>query len=412
MPTPKEYVATDGTRTWRVRFRHGTKATSETFHTLREAEAFCADLKHHDADYAVRLRDQDDTLRTSPSLDEVAALFFTWKEPRAKSDRTVADYRRDYRNAISPTLGRRPVAAIVDIDVQQLIDGWVSGTIAPRIIKGKPRPLSAKSISDRHALLHQILEWATTASGGRLITTNPVKGTSTPTRRKAAPKGLRPAEWDALHRALTALSPDAGDLAWFLLASGWRWSEATALDAWGVDDDGTLVRCVMGRVVRRNAAGEHVIVEDDGKRDASLRRVRLDPEASAMVRARIQRQGMGLVFRTPISPQNGLGGNQWHYSNFVARYWRPAVALANLSRKPTPHWLRHTHVAFMSASGANLAELSSRIGHASIKTTIDVYGRLLSDVSDTALGGFAAMRDAAELAAPQVVAGEIERPTA
>lgn len=48
----------------------------------------------------------------------------------------------------------------------------------------------------------------------------------------------------------------------------------------------------------------------------------------------------------------------------------------------------------MAMSGASLPELQSRIGHESIKTTIDVYGRMLTDVSPTALKGFAAMRGA------------------
>jgi hypothetical protein len=43
---------------------------------------------------------------------------------------------------------------------------------------------------------------------------------------------------------------------------------------------------------------------------------------------------------------------------------------------------------------ANLPELQSRLGHASFKTTVDVYGRMVTDVSDNALDAFAAMRGA------------------
>jgi len=39
-----------------------------------------------------------------------------------------------------------------------------------------------------------------------------------------------------------------------------------------------------------------------------------------------------------------------------------------------------------------MPELQSRIGHESIQTTINVYGRMLTDVAPTALKGFAAMR--------------------
>jgi integrase len=143
----------------------------------------------------------------------------------------------------------------------------------------------------------------------------------------------------------------------------------------------------MGHVLRRNAAGQHVIV-DEGKGEASLRRVQLDAGAAAMVRRRLERvRDGGLVFTTST-------GAQWHSGNFRNRIWNPAVKAANLSRRPTPHWLRHTAVFWLARSGATLPELQSRIGHASITTTINVYGSMLQDVSPAALEGFAAMRGA------------------
>jgi hypothetical protein len=48
----------------------------------------------------------------------------------------------------------------------------------------------------------------------------------------------------------------------------------------------------------------------------------------------------------------------------------------------------------MALSGASLPELQSRIGHASITTTINVYGSMLQDVSPASLAGFAALRGA------------------
>lgn len=86
-------------------------------------------------------------------------------------------------------------------------------------------------------------------------------------------------------------------------------------------------------------------------------------------------------------------GAQWHYNNFRSRKWEPAVDAARLTRRPTPHWLRHTHVAWMLTSGAaGLAELQARIGHASITTTMGVYGRLVADVRPEALDAFVQMR--------------------
>jgi integrase len=41
-----------------------------------------------------------------------------------------------------------------------------------------------------------------------------------------------------------------------------------------------------------------------------------------------------------------------------------------------PHDLRHTHVALLIAAGEDPYVISRRLGHASIRTTYDVYGHL------------------------------------
>jgi site-specific recombinase XerD len=323
------------------------------------------------------------------TVAELADRFLEDKAKRVRSDRTVADYRRDVDNWITPTFGTRQAGTITEAEIQAWVDGMVG--------KG----LSPKSACDRHAILSGMFKFAA-APSRRLVDRNPCESTDLPKKQKTAPKGLMPNEWTALHRALTTIDQAAADVAEALLATGWRWSEVTAMTTWDVEDygQGGPLFVTMGHVVRRNAAGQHVIVEE-GKGQASVRRIQVDPGAAVMFRRRLEHtEPGGLVFTTARHEPggiggklNGLGGSQWHYSNYRNRFWNPAVKAANLTRKPTPHWLRHTHVVWMARSGAALPELQSRIGHASITTTINVYGRMLTDVQPEALGAFAAMRD-------------------
>lgn len=380
MRTPQRWVGSDGTVTWRVRFREGVSPktgrplqTSETFDDEREALRFAALIQRMDAREALRQIDLEYGRQSGPTLNELAEEFFDWKETRVKSDRTVADYRRDYRNWIREPLGSRAAASVTEGDVQRLVDDM------------EARKLKPKSVADRHAILHGIYKWAS-APSRRKVPHNPCTETDLPKRRRTPPKGLRPAEWHALSAALRTIDSDAADLAEFMLASGWRWSEAAAVDVLDVEDDGQTVHVYMGRVIRRDAAGRHVIVADDAKADASMRRIRLDQSAAETVRRRVGERTSGLVFAN-------RGGRQWHYANFLNRAWKPAVKAANLERGPSPHWLRHTAVAWMVLSGkVSLPELQRRIGHEHISTTIDVYGRLIDDVSDEALEAFEAMR--------------------
>lgn len=342
------------------------------------------------------------------TLSVLAEEYLADRDRRVRSDRTAADYRRDYTNWIEPHFGKDAmVDTIKDRAVQRWVDGMADGTITR---PGRARtqadgsfavePLAPKSVVDRHVLLSSMFKYALHPNRG-YVDHNPCQGVTLPKRQKKAPKGLMPAEWVALERALRLIDTDAADLAEGLLATGWRWSELTALSTLAVEDYGDAMWVNMAQVVRRNSAGQDVIVQE-GKGQSSVRRVRLDPEAADLVRRRMIGKTAGdLVFTTGrVTPggtggrANGLGGSRWRYSNFRNRYWNPAVAAANLTRRPTPHWLRHTHVGWMTMTGAaSLPELQARIGHASIKTTMDTYGRMITDVSTTALDAFAAMRN-------------------
>ncbi|MDR6861924.1 tyrosine-type recombinase/integrase [Phycicoccus sp. 3266] len=432
MATIDTRTSSKGVVKYRVRWRLGGardgKWQTATFAKLKGplgAERFAAKVEacgHQwpdDADTSGAL-----TIPGTETVEQVAEAYLAQRTKRARSDRTPSDYRRDIENWILPTFGGRQFMTITELEVQDWVDGMLDGSIVaperpvedrkPHARKKPPARkggLAPKTIADKHAILSGMFKVASSDF-------NPCQGTELPPRTRKKPKGIMPAEWTALHRALALIDHDAADVAECLLATGWRWSEVAAVTTHHVEDYGDAMYLNMAQVVRRNAAGQFVIVED-GKADASLRRVKLDSAAADMVRRRLVGKAPGsLVFTTGRvaaggsgGRANGLGGSQWHYSNFMERYWNPAVEAANLSRRPTPHWLRHTHVGWMVMFGkATLPELQSRIGHASIKTTIDVYGSMLTDVSQTSLDAFAAMRTGSVLPAG-TVSPSVERAT-
>lgn len=370
----RERAANDGTITYQALFRDGTKQRSKTFATAKAAQDFLDTIRVLGVKRALAEADQQPIGLT---LDQVAEQFFEWKAKRVRSDRTITDYRRDYANWIQPFLGHLHASSIDEDDIQK----WVSVRM-----EGK---LSAKSIGDRHALLHGIFKFGSSPTR-RLIPLghNPTIGTELPVKRRKRPEGLRPAEWQALYSALHSINPDAADLAEFLIASGWRWSEATALSTFDVEDSGEYVSVTMAQVARRDGTGATQIIRD-AKSDAGMRRITLDLEASATVRRRlVGREPGSLVFTTSQ-------GSMWNYSHFRNRFWTKAVAAANLGRTVTPHMLRHTAVGYLALSGkVSQAEIQRRIGHEDIRTTINVYGGMIEDVKTEALDFMAAMRNA------------------
>lgn len=413
-PKPSPYVAKDGTRTWRIRYRLGTGPTavntSETFDTKRDAQDFAADIRDFGTHEAVRRLTERDTPTAAappcgPTLDGILDDFLDWKAPRVRSTRTVEEYRSRYRS-IGPTLGGIPLCDLTDAHVQSWVDGMVAGTISPRKVGTGPtqtlEPLAPKSIADRHGLLHSLIRYATRPPRS-LITHDPCAGTELPPRHKRPPKYLNLPEWQALHAALTQIDPDAADFALVMYCSGMRIQEATALSpASVIDEGGPTVTLIVSEVLRREAHGVSVIVPDT-KSDSGFREVEVDPDCTAMIRRR-----RAAVGHRPLLFTNARG-SMWRYGKFRERAWDPAVKAANLTRKPTPHWLRHTHVVDMLNSGATMEQVRARVGHVSIGTTMNVYGRFGYRVDADVLTRFAQRRTGGKraLLPGPVIPGEI-----
>jgi integrase len=68
-------------------------------------------------------------------------------------------------------------------------------------------------------------------------------------------------------------------------------------------------------------------------------------------------------------------------TNWRRRAWAPAVAKVGIDRV-TPHALRHFGAAVAIAAGAHPKMIQERLGHASITTTLNIYGRLLPSLDE------------------------------
>jgi integrase len=204
--------------------------------------------------------------------------------------------------------------------------------------------------------------------------------------------------------AAREVDTDAGDLVLFLGSSGWRWSEAIAAQAlavdYSVDDDGrTRVWVTMGRVLRREKSG--FVFVDDAKTEAGMRRTEIRGEAADMILRRIAgSKPTDLIFTTKR-------GGRWRYEHFYNRVWARPPKYDEAPNKPrilevakrmglvkaglAPHALRHTHVGLMILAGEPLTAIQRRVGHKSIKTTSDTYGRMIDDASSEGLDRVAAL---------------------
>ncbi|MEV8509733.1 site-specific integrase [Actinoplanes sp. NPDC051475] len=190
------------------------------------------------------------------------------------------------------------------------------------------------------------------------------------------------------------------DLVMVALGTGMRLGELLGLRVVDVRFDAAQPLVRVEQVLRRGG-------DFGGPKTArSQRTITLAASTAEVVAARIGgRASGGLVFTAP-------GGGPWEVNNLRQRYWRPAViaaqqCLADPSAASGPGWvgsaaargwarlhgrprfqdLRHSHVAELIAAGWDLYAIQLRLGHASIRTTLDTYGHLLADGDHDRLAG-------------------------
>lgn len=231
---------------------------------------------------------------------------------------------------------------------------------------------SPKSIANRHGLLFCIFQ-AALDTEQPLRSTNPCAKTSLPRSDDHTEEEmtfLEREEYVRISAELRAFDPNAADLLDFLVGTGLRWGEATALQtrdvnlrqktvnvqrAWKRQDDNTFE---IGPPKTRK--GRRIIALNDTQMD--------------MVRRQIAGRGPeDWLFR------GGLG-KAWRHSNFYHRKWERALKAAiekGLTKRPRLHDLRHTHVSWLIAANIPLPAIQVRLGHESITTTVDRYGHLV-----------------------------------
>lgn len=363
MASIRERVSKDGsTSTYAVLYNHENKQRSKSFRTLAAAKKFRALVEAVGAADALEIGKQKKS--GGPTVAELAKQWLDYKQ----RDMTVEghrDYVRQYAKWIEPTFGWREAETITERDVQR----WVDTVLAPA--------LGGKSVAGKHALLHGLYKWASAKTRG-YVTHNPCKETELPKRTKPPVRGLSLPELHALIQAAHDLGhPDAADVIAFMAGTGFRLGEALAPKVGDVEASEAGVWVTMTQVFRR---GEGVVA--GGKTDAAGRRLQvLGVGADSLPRRLVGRGRDDLIFPNPTT------GRPWNPTSFRRNYWQPIVEAAGLTeRGPTPYWLRHTHVAVCHAAGLSLPEIQRRIGHESIQTTINVYGRLIEGMSAESAG--------------------------
>ncbi|MEW5763314.1 MAG: tyrosine-type recombinase/integrase [Bacillota bacterium] len=328
--------------------------------TKRDAEAVLAE--------AVAAANQG-RFGLAPSTLTVAALLAAWADAsrRKWKPTTEAAHRAEMR-IWSEVIGAVPVTKLTAADIERAL-----------ALFEKERGYAPKTCLRLFATLRCALRWA---AKRKLIGTNPAEDVEPP----AVPRREVRVWTEEEAAAFLAAAARTEKFALFrvALATGMRLGELLALRWDDVDFDAGAIQ------VRRTMADRCMVggvVFQEPKSAASVRRIPLDPgtvqvlrehkrkQAAVRLKAGEAWQDYGLVFCTK-------NGTPYTHSD-VRRVMRSAAKKAGV-RRIRFHDIRHTHASLLLRRGVHPKVVAERLGHASVKTTLDTYSHLLPDTQAAA----------------------------
>jgi integrase len=379
--------------TWILGGRRGGESCSETFNSDVSAKKFKALVDANGQQWPPGwIKGEGFVGDTGPAPVQFADWALDWVEHLSGIyERTRYDYQRDIVNHLIPAFGDLDVRDTVDFGPRQ-IAVWVNRMAAA----GK----APKTISNIHGILYSIMQ-AAAETDPPLRSSNPCAKTRLPRLDHQTHDEmvfLTGPEFALLHRELADVDPHAADLAYFLVTTGLRWSEATAVQVGDIDitPAGATVR--VQRAWKRQRDGSHKLGPPKTRR--SRRTIQLPADVVDMLMPYLVGKPRGAYVFTNAQ------GSYWRHANYYNRRWWPAVQAAircsqhqvdrddknykklvrtpcycpgTLEKVPRIHDLRHTYASWLINYGNDLMRVQRSMGHQSITTTVDRYGHLTPD---------------------------------
>lgn len=275
----------------------------------------------------------------------------------------IKRYKSAIKNHFSSTLGGLPVKAVTQVDVIQ----WIR--YMQNKDNGHGEPLSAKTIANQHGLLSAAMRRAHNAGE---IEINPCAGVDLPEDDRTE-EIMRFMTVQESYDVVMAMPPRYRGFMAFLRGTGARFSEATALKGsdFKLDAEQPIVRIEKAHKLGGEDQPSYV---GKPKTKKSRRTVSLPPSLVEYIRPSVEKAGpKGIVFVTSY-------GGRIRHSTFH-EFWKKALDDLGYPKdeRPRMHDMRHTHASIMLAGRMDIYELSRRLGHESIQTTVDRYSHLLPD---------------------------------
>lgn len=275
------------------------------------------------------------------------------RQLRASSERA---YRALWRLHVDPLLGSVPLSWVTPLELENLRSAWRSAG------------LGAQTQAAVWRLLVAVLNGAVKA--GRIVS-NPATSLARP---RTEDREQRHLEADEL--LLLAETIDERFKALVLLGGigGLRIGELAGLELRHVDTNRRRIR-----IDQQATEVGGVVTVGPPKSRASRRTVPIGEGLATELNLHRDRFRSSASLRDPFFSMPA--GGRLVPSAFRRRYFHPAAEAAGLEPLRI-HDLRHTAAAIAIHAGLHPKAIQTRLGHGSIRTTLDIYGHLMPESLD------------------------------
>ena len=390
----------DGIEKYRVGYRHnGTQHFTPTFDTAEgavEMQRLIETIGPDAANAILRARTKGAEQGTSSTVQATLEAYLTSLASHATPG-TVDDYRRMVARTWGPRLGPLPLTALTRDHVIEWV-AWQRTQETLRSTRARaaakrhndncapgheieppgPRMYSVKSIRNAHTVLSQMLAWEAERNDA---VTNVARGIKFPNDEIDAEQDIFTR--DEFMAMYEAMDDHYKPFVLFLTATGCRINEAAAVQVRDLDLTSPTPAVSIRRAMKKGARSSRYLGSPKSRR--GIRTVMLDPATAEALRPLVAgRDAESWVFLT-------RQGRQVNDNNFRARQWATAIRDAGITKRLTPHSLRHTHASWLLMAGAAPQVVQHRLGHESLDTTSKTYAHLLIDAQTPAvaiMGGY------------------------
>jgi len=347
----------DGTEYHTVSWRDGKKQPGRSFDTQAEAELFKAALELNNNSEAIA--DATVYAHLQGSLTVTAAVTEHIDLLVKPTSQTIRNYRHMVTDHIAPHIGG---VSVNMLDMRHLTS-WVRAM--------QDKRLSPKTIRNVHGLISAAME---TSMRLGYRADNPCRGVALPTTEHAEDKEqfLTWDEWQLIYKHLNPLYQPLG---LFLVMTGARFGEATAVNVADVNWRNVPATVRISKSWKRD--GDNAYYVGAPKTASSKRTVAVPPAVIGAVKPLMAGvTGDTLLFRTSTG---GRIAQKYFWNAWTSAVDAARVEDPHFSKTPRIHDLRHTSASWGLQGGLTLYEVARRLGHSSTATTEKVYAHLMHE---------------------------------